>query len=86
MLKTVNISMTEEDLEAIDRYCMAHNLTRSKFMLQSTLQALDVERLYNATVIMNQALQEYKDKGIVEADDVKLLDAVETIMGGYFKQ
>lgn len=78
--------MTEEDVEAIDRYCMAHNLTRSKFMVQSALQALEVEKLYNATVLMNKTLQEYKEKGFVDTEDTKLLDALQTIMGGYYKK
>ena len=77
--KIITISMTEEDLKEIDLYCMAHNLTRSKFMVQSAVQALEVEKVCNATMRLNKLLLEYSKKGYLEKDDLKALDAIKLL-------
>lgn len=84
MLKTVNISVTEEDLKQIDDYCNAHNLARSKFFVQTAVQAIEVSRLANATVLLNQVLRQYQEKGLVDEADAKILDAIEAVMGGSY--
>ena len=83
MLKTVNISVTEEDLERIDKYCMAHNLTRSKFMLQSTIQALEVEQMANATRLLYQSLDRYRETGKLDESDTQELKTLEQLIRGY---
>lgn len=77
--KIINISMDAEDLKEIDLYCMAHNLTRSKFMVQSAVQALEVEKVCNATMRLNKLLLEYSKKGYLEKDDLKALDAIKLL-------
>ena len=83
MIKTVNISLESSDLEAIDKYCLAHNLTRSKFMLQSTIQALEVERLANATRLLYQSLDKFRETGKVDREGCEELERLETLIRGY---
>lgn len=83
MVKTINISITDEDLERVDKYCLAHNLTRSKFMLQSTIQALEVEEMSNATRLLYHTLEKFRNDGKLDECDEKDMARLETMIRGF---
>ena len=82
MTKTINISMSEEDLERVDLYCTKHALTRSKAFVQAMLDKVamdDIEafmRIMAHYSVTNEKLTR-KDKKMI-ADALKLM----TTMGG----
>lgn len=77
--KTINISMDTEDLREIDLYCMCHNLTRSKFMVQCAIQSLEMEKVYNATVVLNGTLSRLAEKGYIDEKDKSVVEAVKVL-------
>lgn len=77
--KIITISMNAEDLKEIDLYCMAHNLTRSKFMVQCAIQSLEMEKVYNATVVLNRTLSGLAEKGYIDAKDKSVIEAVKVL-------
>lgn len=83
MTKTINISVTDADLTRIDKYCMAHNLTRSKFMLQATVQALEVEEMANATRLLYHCMDEFRREGKLDDYDEAQMDRLETMLRGF---
>lgn len=83
MIKTINISISDADLTRIDNYCLAHNLTRSKFMLQATIQALEVEEMANATRLLYHCLDEYKRDGKLGEHDEAQMERLETMIRGF---
>ena len=82
MTKTINISMSEEDLERVDLYCTKHALTRSKAFVQAMLDKVamdDIEafmRIMAHYSVTNEKLTR-KDKKMI-ADALELM----TRMGG----
>lgn len=82
MTKTINISMSEEDLEKVDLYCTKHALTRSKAFVQAMLDKVamdDIEafmRIMAHYSVTNEKLTR-KDKKMM-ADALKLM----TDLGG----
>jgi len=81
MIKTINISMSDDDLEDIDGFCKAHNLTRSKFMVQSSIQALNAEKMASATMCMVRVLENFNREGKLNAEDQKQLDKIQDVLG-----
>lgn len=79
--KLVNISVNEEDLKKIDAYCMAHNLTRSKFMLESSIEKVFVEDMANGLLMINKYLRK-ADGGSVLGEDKELLERAVELLGG----
>lgn len=78
MTKTINISMSEEDLEKIDTYCTKHALTRSKAFVQAMLDKVAMDEIGAFMRIMahysvtNEKLTR-KDKKLM-ADALKLMN------------
>lgn len=79
--KTINISVNEKDLKKIDDYCACHNLTRSKFMLQSSIEKCYVEDMANGLLLVNRYLRK-SNGGSVLGDDKKLLERAVELLGG----
>lgn len=83
MTKTINISLSETDLERIDKYCLAHSLTRSKFMLQATIQALEVEEMANATRLLYHCMEEFRRDGKMDSYDESQMERLENMLRGF---
>lgn len=81
MTKTINISVTEADLRRLDDYCVLHNLTRSKFMLEASLEKVYVEDMANGLLMMNKYLGKVKDDSLISDDDRALLERAAVLLG-----
>ena len=81
-IKTVNISMSEEDLKKIDDYCACHNLTRSKFMLSSAIEKVYVENLADSLLLANQYLCKVAEKEVIEQQDKEMLEQALKLIRG----
>lgn len=81
MTKTINISINSEDLRAIDDYCSAHNLTRSKFIIFNTLQAIQAERIASATMQMVHVMENFSKSGKLSEADKADFERIQTLMG-----
>ena len=82
-MKTINISIAEEDLNAIDGYCSAHNLTRSKFLVQNTLQFLQADNIANGTLQLVSMLNNFAMNGKLSDDEKDTLSRLETTIRGF---
>lgn len=69
----VNISMSDEDIRNIDAYCNAHNLTRSKFMVQCALDKIQVEQVANCLSLISAYLSKTDIDGVLSDDDKMVL-------------
>lgn len=79
-IKTINISLSENDLKRIDDYCTCHNLTRSKFLLHSALEKVYVEDLANNLLLANQYLRNVAEKDVIEEEDRKMIEKALNLM------
>lgn len=82
MTKTINISMSEEDLEKVDMYCTKHALTRSKAFVQAMLDKVAVDDIEAFVRIM--AHYSVTNEKLTRKDKKMIADALEllTAMGG----
>lgn len=81
--KTINISISENDLRKIDDYCTCHNLTRSKFLLSSAIEKIHNEEISNSLLLLNQYVRVIAKKNVLDENDVlvveKILDLIRNI-------
>lgn len=82
MTKTINISMSDEDLERVDLYCTKHALTRSKAFVQAMLDKVAVDDIEAFMRIM--AHYSVTNEKLTRKDKKMIADALElmTTMGG----
>lgn len=81
-IKTINISISENDLKRIDNYCTCHNLTRSKFLLSSAIEKVYVEDLANTLLLANQYLKNIAGKDVLDQEDKEMLEKALNLMRG----
>ena len=82
MSKTVNISMSEADLAKIDAFCLSHDLTRSKFMVEAALEKTWVEDMANGLLCINTYLRRADGGKLIGEEDTALLKkALEKLKG-----
>ena len=81
-IKTINISITENDLKKIDVYCTCHNLTRSKFLQNSAIEKVYVEDLANNLLLANQYLRDVAGKDVIEEEDREMIEKALNLMRG----
>lgn len=74
MTKTISISMSENDIQMIDQYCMAHSLTRSKFMVQTAIEQIFVERMADGLLLLNKYYKKATDGTVLTPEDKELLE------------
>lgn len=55
--KTINISVSTNDLIDIDNYCTMHNLTRSKFFVLSAIEKVQASHLVDSLILLNGILE-----------------------------
>lgn len=80
MTKAVNISVSDGDLADIDMYCSMHNITRSKFFVQSALEKVQVEHIANSLILISGYLDRIESGEVISEDDKRdLLDIVRVI-------
>lgn len=84
--KTISISISENDLRVIDDYCTCHNLTRSKFLLGSAIEKVQVENMANSLLLVNKYLRVVADKDILEEEDRAMIEQALKIMRGGFNE
>lgn len=76
MSKTITISMSENDLADIDSYCTMHELTRSKFFVQSALEKVGFSRLVDSMILLNGYLDRLDRGQVLDEEDRKMLKDV----------
>lgn len=81
MSKVINISINENDLGDIDTYCTMHNLTRSKFFVQSALEKVQIEHMANGLILISGYLDKL-DEGILTDEEKNDLKAVLRVYKG----
>lgn len=81
-IKTINISISENDLKKIDDYCTCHNLTRSKFLLSSAIEKVYVEEMANSLLLANQYLRNVAGKDAIQEEDREMIEKALNLMRG----
>ena len=84
MTKTINVSMSENDAREIDLFCKAHNLTRSKFLVQCALQCMYAEQTRDAVKYLGNQLMKIRLEGGLETADIKRLESMCEMLGGVY--
>jgi len=74
MIKKISISLKDTDLKRIDDYCNIHNLTRSQFMVECTIEKMIVEDVANGFTMLNKYLSKLDYGEMVSEEDKKLLE------------
>ena len=82
MTKTINISISGDDLKRIDDYCLLHNLSRSKFFLQSVLEKIDVADMIDSLDIISKTLSSASIKGVLSDSDMSDLKTALRLVKG----
>lgn len=82
MTKTINISVSNDDLAKIDDYCMTHNLSRSKLFLQSALEKVEISNMISNLEIIASVLASSAVKNVLSDDDLKRLQSALTMVKG----
>lgn len=78
MSKTITISMSENDIKNIDTYCTMHELTRSKFMVQASLEKVQQEFIANYFGMLCDHLSKTGNlDGIVDKNDLNAILALQ---------
>lgn len=70
MAKIISISVNDEDLKRVDDYCMAHNLTRSKFVWQAAIEKVDVSDLVDYMSVISNVLSKSQNKTCIDEKDL----------------
>ena len=76
MSKVLTISMAENDLKEIDAYCTMHELTRSKFMVQSALEKVQQESVANSLIMLCDYLSKTGNLDILSEKDRDVIMAM----------
>lgn len=82
MVKKINISVQEKDLKKIDDYCKIHNLTRSQFMVECSIEKTFIEDMANGFIILNKYLGKLDYNKVLEEGDRKLLEHAMELFNG----
>lgn len=82
MTKTINISVSNDDLAKIDDYCMTHNLSRSKLFLQSVLEKVEISNMISNLEVIASVLASGAVKNVLSDDDLKRLQSALTMVKG----
>lgn len=76
MSKTITISMSENDIKNIDTYCTMHELTRSKFMVQASLEKVQQESVANSLIMLCDYLNKTGKLDILSEKDINAIMAM----------
>lgn len=82
MSKSINVSMSEKDLEKIDVYCTMHEITRSKFLVQCALEKVYVADLADGILLLNQVLTKANKECALSDEDRNMLETVSKLVNG----
>ena len=82
MSKTISISLSERDLAEIDNYCTMHELTRSKFFVQSAIEKVGFSHLVDSLILMNGYLDRIDRNESLDEKDRKLLREIAEYYAG----
>ena len=82
MSKTITISLSERDLAEIDNYCTMHELTRSKFFVQSAIEKVGFSHLVDSMILLNGYLDKIDNNEVLEEKDRKLLREIAQYYAG----
>ena len=74
MTKTISMSINDGDLADINTYCTMHNLSRSKFFIQSALEKIQVEHVANGLILISGYLDRNENNVLTEEDKKNLRD------------
>lgn len=80
MNKTINISLNDGDLADIDTYCTMHNLTRSKFFVQSALEKVQQSHIADSLILLNGYLDKIDCGEFMSEGDLRDLSDITRVL------